>query len=81
MIYSPASIQIIEHVRIKRACKQCAENVIVASKPASVIEKGLATENMLAYVATSKFADHLPLHRLEGIFKRDGANISRSTSV
>ncbi len=77
--YSPASIQIIEHVRIKRACKQCAEHVIVASKPASVIEKGLATENMLAYVATSKFADHLPLHRLEGIFKRDGANISRST--
>jgi transposase len=77
--YSPASIQIIEHVRIKRACRQCAENVVVASKPASVIEKGLATEGMLAYVATSKFADHLPLNRLEGIFKRDGANISRST--
>jgi len=34
---------------------------------------------MLAYVATSKFADHLPLNRLEGIFRRDGAEISRST--
>ncbi len=77
--YSPASIQIIEHVRIKRACRQCAEHVVIASKPATVIEKGLATEGVLAYIATSKFADHLPLNRLEGIFKRDGANISRST--
>ncbi len=46
--YSPASIQIIEHVRIKRACRQCAEHVVIASKPATVIEKGLATEGMLA---------------------------------
>lgn len=44
-----------------------------------IIEKGLATAEMLSYVATSKYADHQPLHRLEGIFKRDGASISRST--
>lgn len=77
--YTPASIRIIEHVRLKRACKACAEHVITAQKPPMVIEKGLASANMLAYVATSKYADHLPLHRLEGIFKRDGAAISRST--
>lgn len=34
---------------------------------------------MLAYIATSKLADHLPLNRLEGIFRRDGARIARST--
>lgn len=34
---------------------------------------------MLAHIAVSKFADHLPLHRLEGIFKREGAKIARST--
>lgn len=77
--YTPSSVVVIEHVRIKRACKACAGHVVIASKPATVIEKGLATPEMLAYVATSKFADHLPLHRLEGIFKRDGAEISRST--
>lgn len=77
--YTPASIQIIEHVRLKRACKSCAEHVVTAAKPAMVIEKGLATAEMLGYVATSKYADHQPLNRLEGIFKRDGAPISRST--
>jgi len=77
--YNPASIQIIEHVRIKRACKDCAEHVIIGPRPTSVTAKGLAAPSMLAYVATSKFADHLPLNRLEGIFKRDGASISRST--
>lgn len=39
----------------------------------------MAAPGMLAYVATSKYADHLPLNRLEGIFKRDGTSISRST--
>ena len=34
---------------------------------------------MLAYVAVSKYCDHLPLHRLEQIFKRHGVEISRST--
>lgn len=77
--YTPSSIQVIEHVRLKRACKPCAGHMVVAQKPATVIEKGLATPGMLAYVATSKFADHLPLNRLEGILKRDGAQISRST--
>jgi transposase len=33
----------------------------------------------LAQVIVSKGADHLPLHRLEGIFKRQGARISRQT--
>jgi len=77
--YSPASIKVIEHIRLKRACKHCAEHVVLAEKPKAVIEKGMAAPGMLAYVATSKYADHLPLNRLEGIFKRDGAKISRST--
>lgn len=53
--------------------------MVLAPKPKAAIEEGLASSNMLAYVATSKYADHLPLNRLEGIFERDGAVISRST--
>jgi hypothetical protein len=30
-------------------------------------------------VATAKYADHLPLHRLEGIFSRYGVELARST--
>lgn len=77
--YSPASIEVIEHIRLKYACKSCGENVQIAKKPSKPIERGSASAGMLAYVATCKFADHLPLHRLEGIFKREGANIARST--
>jgi hypothetical protein len=34
---------------------------------------------LLAYIVTSKFADYLPLYRLEDIFERQGFEISRAT--
>lgn len=77
--YVPASVQVIEHVQYKYACKQCSGHVVVALKPKTLFEKSLATEAMMGEVATRKFGDHLPLNRLEGIFKRDGVHISRST--
>ena len=77
--YVPSSICVIEHVRCKYACSKCQGHVVIADAGRKPIEKGLAASGMLAYVATSKLADHQPLHRLEGIFKRQGADISRST--
>jgi len=77
--YVPASICVIEHVKCKYACAECAGQVIIAEGPNKPIERGLATAGMLAYIATCKYADHLPLNRLEGIFKRQGAKIARST--
>jgi hypothetical protein len=43
------------------------------------IDKGLAGPGLLAYVAVSKLADHLPLYRLEQIFARQEIAIARST--
>jgi transposase len=77
--YFPASMHIIEHARFKYACPQCAENVVVAPKPQQPIDKGLPGPGLLAYIATSKYGDHLPLHRLEHILKRQGVEIKRST--
>jgi transposase len=77
--YIPASMHIIEHAEFKYACPNCAENVVTASKPQQPIDKGLPGPGLLAYVATSKYGDHLPLHRLEHILKRQGAEIKRST--
>jgi transposase len=34
---------------------------------------------LLAHVAVSKFGDHLPLHRQEAIFARQGVELSRQT--
>jgi transposase len=39
----------------------------------------MAGPGLLAYVATSKYADYLPLYRLEAIFERNGLQIDRAT--
>jgi transposase len=84
--YVPAKVTVIEHVRLKYACRACEQNaaesgpqIVVADKPTTAIDKGLAAPGLLAHVIVSKYADHLPLHRQERILARCGINISRST--
>lgn len=77
--YVPACVEIIEDARVRYGCPQCDSKTVVAAVPAKPIPKGLADGSMIAYIAVSKFADHLPLNRLEGIFRRHGAEIARST--
>lgn len=79
LAYQPACIEVIEEIRIRYACRDCREHVQLAALPTKPIPKGLADASMLAHIAVSKFADHLPLNRLEGIFRRHGADIARST--
>lgn len=54
------------------------DGVVQALAPAHIIEGGLPTERLLAYIAVSKYADGLPLYRQEAIYMRDGVEISRS---
>lgn len=77
--YIPASLHVIEHVCLKYACKPCQEHVVQAKKPAQPIEKGLAAPGLLSHVITSKYCDHLPLHRQEAILARHGVELSRKT--
>lgn len=84
--YVPAKLTVIEHVRLKYACRACEENasetgpqIVTAEKPLSPIEKGLAAPGLLSYVIVSKYGDHLPLYRLEHILARHGIQIARST--
>jgi len=51
--------------------------VVTAQKPMQPIEKGLPGPGLLAHVAVSKYSDHLPLYRQEGIFQRHGVRLSR----
>jgi transposase len=53
--------------------------IISASRPALLLPKCLAGPGMLAYLIVSKFADHLPLYRLEHICARQGLELTRST--
>lgn len=75
----PASFVVRQHVRFKYVCKHCQEGVVIADLPPRPIEKGRPGTGLLAHVLTSKYCDHLPLHRQQGIFKRHGVVIHRST--
>jgi transposase len=52
---------------------------VVAPEPARVVQGGYASAGLLAWVALSKYVDHLPLYRLEQMSARWGAQISRQT--
>lgn len=86
--WRPSTLFVTVHVRKKYARKEqlpesglslAEQNVAVAKKPAEAIAGCLAGPGLLAQVLVSKGADHLPLHRLEGIFQRQGVNLSRQT--
>jgi transposase len=58
---------------------QTARVVIVAPLPAQPIPKSNASPGLLAYIATSKFVDGLPLYRLETMLERIGVDLPRGT--
>lgn len=77
--YVPASLVIKEHVRPKYACPCCHDGVHSRAPAPQVIPKGIAGPCLLTYVLVSKYVDHLPLHRQEAIFARQGVELARST--
>lgn len=87
--WKPSCLFVIRHVQLKYARREqllesgatlAEKNVIVASKPPQPIRGGLAGPGLLAQVIVSKYGDHLPLHRLEGIFERHGLCLARQTT-
>jgi transposase len=75
----PSHFRVQEHRRAKYACGRCKETVKTAAGPAKLIDKGLAGPGLLAHVVVSKFQDHVPLTRLQGIYNRGGFKTSVST--
>ncbi len=82
--YRPSSTFVAQHIRERFRCPTCQDGTVIAPLPPPPLgaedpEKGRAEAGLLAYVATSKFCDHLPLHRLVTILEREGVTLSRST--
>jgi transposase len=86
--WRPSTLFVVVHVRKKYARKVplpesgltlAEQNVALAGKPPEAIPAALAAPGLMAQMIVSKGADHLPLHRLEGIFQRQGVRISRQT--
>jgi transposase/prefoldin subunit 5 len=53
--------------------------IITAPMPDSPIDKCKADVGLLSHIIVSKFADHLPIYRQNGIFRREGIEIPRAT--
>ncbi|KAF0093275.1 MAG: Transposase IS66 [Puniceicoccaceae bacterium 5H] len=52
---------------------------VVAPAPARVVMGGYASAGLIAWVALSKYVDHLPLYRQEKMSERWGARLSRQS--
>lgn len=88
--YVPAQVTVEVHVEEKYACPKCRNNgcgtcgcegrMMQAKKPPQAIEKSSVGAGLLAFIAASKYGDHLPLHRQEDILTRHGIDLGRSTT-
>ena len=77
----PAKYFVLVSKREKRACKSCEERgVVSAPLPPRIIEKCLASDQIVIDTVVSKYCDHTPLYRQSAILERDtGLELSRAT--
>ena len=75
--YVPASFVVRQHIRPKYACKHCQDGVVIAELPDRPIDKGRAGTGLFSHILVSKYADHWPWHRQEGIYRRHGLELRR----
>ena len=77
----PAQARVIEYWQEKAVfdTEDGGQQVRAAARPVHPLGKCLASTDLLAWVLTSKYADALPLYRLEGILQRHGGRVSRTT--
>lgn len=72
-----SAFRVIRTVREKHTCGQC-DFITQAPAPSRPIERGIAGPSLLAWVLTSKYAEHTPLYRQSEIYARQGVELSRS---
>ncbi|HZC91000.1 MAG TPA: IS66 family transposase [Mycobacterium sp.] len=77
----PAIIRVKRIRRPRYGCRACESAVVQAPAPPRPVEGGLPTTALLAHVAVSKFAWHLPLHRQTQMLAGQGLDLDRSTLV
>lgn len=77
----PAQARVLEYWQEKAVFEDDAGEsyIVAAARSAHPLGKCIASTALLAYILVSKYADALPLYRLEGIIKRYGGSISRTT--
>ena len=80
--FKPKQFYRERHVYPKYTCRnaQChREKLVQAKTEPQIIDKSIATPELLAHIIISKFADHQPLYRQSLIYGRSGVHLSDST--
>ncbi|MDA0571724.1 IS66 family transposase [Burkholderia gladioli] len=72
--YVRAHFRVIRHRRPKLTCA-CCDRIVQAVSPSRPIDRGIPGPALLAHIAVSKFAYHIPLHRQAVMYARDGVEI------
>jgi transposase len=77
--YAPPTIDVIELLREKLACRRCDGEIGVAAAPETKIDRCRPGPRLLAALAIHKTVDGLPLHRTRRAFGRLGVQLPIQT--
>lgn len=80
----PATPWVWQHVRFKYGCRHCerygvSAPVVRADMPPQPLPGSVADAATIATVMTGKYADGMPLYRMEAAFARAGIEVARGT--
>lgn len=79
----PAKVQILEYFQEKAVFAdpkdKDSRSMKAAVMPKHPLPKSMGSIHLMAHVIISKYADGLPLYRMEGILSRYGGDITRAT--
>lgn len=80
----PAKVVVVEHAVHAYACRRCEKTgtevpIVRAKGQEPLISGSLASPSLVAHIAVQKYANGLPLYRLESGFRYDDIHISRQT--
>ena len=76
--YEPSKMSVIQYHRAKYGADS-GDYVKTAPPVPSVIPKGIATPELLSAIIVGKYADGMPLYRMESMFLRHDVELSRGT--
>lgn len=83
--YQPAKLYVEEHITYSYVCKERCEdedtttNIVSTKAPKTLLNKSMASNEILSHVISLKYLYALPLHRQETYFKMLGLSLSKQT--
>jgi transposase len=79
LVILPSQVYVKRTIRKKYAPIDNKGSIKIAPAPKVLLPKTMASSNLIAYIIASKYVDALPLYRLENIFERVSAMLTRQT--